>query len=76
FDNTEYRSINYINRFTLTNNSWRSMYEENGDFYIDQPFVGIFNINSDDLYMLDQIIKKGDKEEILIPVNNILKSNF
>ncbi len=58
------------------NNSWRSMYEENGDFYIDQPFVGIFNINSDDLYMLDQIIKEGDKEEILIPVNNILKSNF
>ena len=45
--------------------------------YIDQPFVGIFKINSNDLDMLEQIIKKeGIRKEISVLVNDILKSDF
>jgi len=56
--------------------SWRSIYEEEGNCYIDQPFTGIFKLDSNDSYMLDKIIKRGNREEISVRVENILKSNF
>ncbi|MBU5254671.1 DUF5301 domain-containing protein [Tissierella praeacuta] len=68
--------ITVLYKFKWGGNSFRSMYEENGDFYIEQPFSGVFKIDSNDLYMLDQIIRNGDKEEISVLVNNMLKNNF
>ena len=56
--------------------SFRSIYKENGDLYIEQPFVGIFKIDSKDLDILEQIIKRGNKKEISVLVNDILKSDF
>ncbi|WMM23328.1 DUF5301 domain-containing protein [Tissierella sp. MB52-C2] len=58
------------------NKSFRSIYEENGDLYIDQPFVGVFKIDSNDLSILEQIIRRGNKKEISVLVNDILKSDF
>lgn len=63
-------------RFKSSGDSMRSIYEENDDFYVDQPFTEIFKIDSNDLDMLDKIIKNGDKEEISVSVNNILKADF
>lgn len=63
-------------KFKSSGNSWRSIYEENGDLYIDQPLVGIYKISSNDLHILHEIIEDGDKEEISVLVNNIFKNNF
>ncbi|NLY45060.1 MAG: DUF5301 domain-containing protein [Tissierella sp.] len=71
-DKTKFTAVLYKLK-SSENYSWRSMYEENGDLYIDQPFVGIFKINSNDLDMLDQIIRAGDKEEISVPISDIRK---
>ncbi|MDR7855414.1 DUF5301 domain-containing protein [Tissierella sp.] len=63
-------------KFKSSGNSWRSIYEENGELYIDQPFAGIYKIDSKDLHILEQVIKNGDKEEISILVNNILNNDL
>lgn len=64
--------LNFINGGT----SWRSFYEENDDIYVDQPYVGIFKLNSNDLNLLNEIMKSGSKESISIRVDDILKNNF
>lgn len=63
-------------RFKSAGTSLRSIYEEDGEVYIDQPFYGIFTLNSNDLDALDQVIKRGNKEDISLPVEDILKDDF
>ena len=58
-------------KFESGDTSWRSIYEEEGNLHIDQPFDGIFKLDSNNLYTLDEIIKKGSNEEISIRVENI-----
>ncbi|WMJ81640.1 DUF5301 domain-containing protein [Clostridium sp. MB40-C1] len=56
--------------------SWRSIYEENDNIYVDQPYVGVFRLNSNDLNLLNEIMGSGNKESISIGVDDILKNNF
>ena len=63
-------------KFKSGGNSFRSIYEDNNSFYIDQPYEGIFKIESKDIYMLDEIKKNGSKENIVIPISDIIKGNF
>lgn len=65
-----------IFKFKLGGNSFRSIYEDNNNFYIDQPYDGVFKIESKDIYPLDEIKKSGSKENMVIPINDILKSDF
>lgn len=65
-----------IIRFNLLEGSnWRSIYEENSDVYVDQPYVGIFKLNFRDFNLLNEIMERGDRESISIQVDEILKSN-
>ncbi len=63
-------------KFKSGGTSWKSIYEEEGNSYIHEPFVGIFKLDSNDSHMLDKIIKRGNREDISIPVENIFKINF
>lgn len=63
-------------KFKSGDNSFRSIYEDNNRFYIDQPYDGIFKIESKDIYLLDEIKKSGSKENIVMPINDIIKGNL
>lgn len=56
--------------------SLRSIYEENGDIYVDQPYYGVFKLRSNDLNILNEIMKRGNKQSISIHVDEIFKYNF
>lgn len=51
--------------------SWRCIYKEKDNLYIDQPFAGIFKIEEDNLSELNDIIKKGSEEIISVRVEDI-----
>ncbi|NOW90356.1 hypothetical protein BCD91_002379 [Clostridium beijerinckii] len=73
-DKTKFTLIGF--NFVKGGTSWRSIYEDNDDNYVDQPYVGIFRLNSNDLNLLNEIMESGNKESISIRVDDILKNNF
>lgn len=73
-DKTRFTLIGF--NFVKGGTSWRSIYGENDDIYVDQPYVGIFKLNSNDLNLLNEIMKSRNKESISIRVDDILKNNF
>lgn len=62
--------------FKSGGNSFRSIYEESNNVYIDQPFHGIFKIISKDIYLLHEIKKGGKEEEFIVTLKDILKDDF
>ncbi len=63
-------------KFKTEGESFRSIYKENNNIYIDQPFHGIFRIMSQDIDILNRIRKYGNEENFNIPAKDILKYNF
>ena len=53
--------------------SWRSLYQEDGENLIDLPYAGIYKIEEDKLKELNKIIQDGDKEEVSVGLDEILK---
>lgn len=55
---------------------FNSIYKDNHDMYFEQPYYGVFELESSTFHMLDKIKKKGNEESILIPINDIYKENL
>lgn len=62
--------------FKSGGSNWRSIYEEDGNLYIDQPYDGIFKIEEDSLDLIHRIMESEDKEDIEIPIENLHKVNL
>lgn len=62
--------------FESGGNSWRSMYVENDDLYIDQPYDYIYKLEDDKKELLYKIINGGSKKSISLNLKEILKGDF
>ncbi len=62
--------------FESGGNSWRSMYEEKDDLYIDQPYDYIYKLEDDKKELLYKIINGGSKKSISLNLKEILKGDF
>lgn len=63
--------------FESGGNSVRSMYEENNDLYIDQPYNYVYKLEVDNRELLEKIINSGSKkEDISVNLKEILRGDF
>lgn len=62
--------------FESGGNSLRSMYEENDDLYIEQPYDYIYKLEDDNRQLLEDIINNRSKESISLNLKEILKGDF
>lgn len=69
-----------ISKFRSGGNGIRSLYREDGEFFIDQPFDEVFKIDKNDIGLVDHFLKAGSKEMISIDLDDMLdalvKDNF
>ena len=56
--------------------SLNSIYKDNHGMYFEQPYHGIFKLESSEVQTVDKIRTKGHEKNILIPIKDILKENF
>ncbi|MGO1470720.1 MAG: DUF5301 domain-containing protein [Tissierella sp.] len=73
-DKTNFTAVLF--NFGIEESSWRSLYREGKDIYIDQPYYRVFKVRPKDIDELGQIIERGIKENILISFDDILKKGF
>lgn len=54
-----------------------SIYEENNHFYLEQPYYGIFELDSENIYsLINRVREKDNKQNISVNIEDILKGNF
>lgn len=73
-DKTKFTTILFD--FESGGTSVRSMYEENNDLYIDQPYDYVYKVETDNRKLLEKIINRGSKEDISVNLKEILNGSF
>ncbi len=77
-DKEEFMLVIY--RFKSGGNGIRSLYREDGELFVDQPYMGVFKIKKDDIEILDRLVEDAYKEDISIELDDMLdalvKDNF
>ncbi len=62
--------------FESGGNSVRSMFEENNELYIDQPYDNVYKLESDNKELLYKIMNSVDKERISSNLKQILNGDL
>ena len=62
--------------FQSGGSSWRSMYEEDNELYIDQPYDYIYKLEDDKKDLLYKIINSEIAEDISLNLREILSGEF
>lgn len=73
-DKTSFTTILFS--FKSGGKSVRSMYDEDDELYIDQPYDNVYKLANNEKELLYKIINSGLKEDITLNLKQILNNGF